>query len=558
MNKTYTSKDIAGILAERTGRKKDEIEKFIEALLGAANERIIRNQVVQIKDIGVFRVNLIKEHKRIDVNTQKTITIPAHHRLSFTPDKKFAEQVNRQFSFFEIVESQINEKSHPKFREDDDDNEENISKTEESNINNQTVIIKKEKMEEKRYPMPPVPANIAGEKVADETENLYPEEKQPEIADENNGDKPILSEDGTTDEPVDEQTQLIRMTDESGNAPDEQLHEQIPLMDDSLDDLQNEEIPLTGAPADETPDEQTQFVDNPFGNLQDEEILLTGGTEEELPDDERTQMISCPLGDDPENEEDQTLFMAPNEKTEESTTPDSYVKEDRPTATNRPGSKKSSLSPTCIALAVVLLIVLAVGAIYIVSAYRGTSSPFGKGNSGRISGGLTLPGDSAALEQMQQKAKIDSEANADTTAVSEASAAVPTTEETPATVAETPEKKAKSTSSGRKTSGSQAKSSSRSAKSTATQTSSSDQVLTKVSMEQGSRLTLLALKYYDNKVFWVYIYEFNKATIGSNPDNVPAGMEILIPAKHVYKIDAKDPASVEKARQLQGKLKGRN
>ena len=225
--------------------------------------------------------------------------------------------------------------------------------------------------------------------------------------------------------------------------------------------------------------------------------------------------------------------------------------------TNRPASKKSSLNPTYIALAVVLLIVLSVGAIYIFSAYRGTSGYLGKGNSGRVSGGLTLPGDSVALEQMQQKAKIDSGANVDTTATPEVSA-IPTPEETPATVAETSEKKAKSKSTGRKTSGSQARSSSQVAKSTATQTSSSDQVLAKVSIEQGSRLTLLAEKYYGEKVFWVYIYEFNKAKIGSNPDVVPAGMEILIPVKHLYKIDAKDPASVEKARQLQGKLKGRN
>jgi hypothetical protein len=81
-------------------------------------------------------------------------------------------------------------------------------------------------------------------------------------------------------------------------------------------------------------------------------------------------------------------------------------------------------------------------------------------------------------------------------------------------------------------------------------------VIARVKLERGSRLTLLALKYYGNKMFWVYIYDFNKGKIGSNPDNIPAGTELQIPAKHVYGIDANNAASVEKARLLQSKIKG--
>jgi hypothetical protein len=74
-------------------------------------------------------------------------------------------------------------------------------------------------------------------------------------------------------------------------------------------------------------------------------------------------------------------------------------------------------------------------------------------------------------------------------------------------------------------------------------------------MEQGGRLTLLALKYYGDKIFWVYIYDYNKAKIGANPDHIPVGKQILIPAKEVYGIDANSADSREKARLLQAEIK---
>jgi nucleoid DNA-binding protein len=83
---------------------------------------------------------------------------------------------------------------------------------------------------------------------------------------------------------------------------------------------------------------------------------------------------------------------------------------------------------------------------------------------------------------------------------------------------------------------------------------SNSKVIAKVKMTAGQRLTLLALDYYGNKIFWVYIYEYNKSKIGSNPNVIPIGMELSIPAKSVYGIDANNAASVEKARQHQTEI----
>jgi Bacterial nucleoid DNA-binding protein len=75
----------------------------------------------------------------------------------------------------------------------------------------------------------------------------------------------------------------------------------------------------------------------------------------------------------------------------------------------------------------------------------------------------------------------------------------------------------------------------------------------KETIKQGSRLTLLSLKYYGHKVFWVYIYEHNKGII-QNPNSISIGTEIVIPDASLYGIDVTNPESVEKAKLLQTEI----
>ncbi|MDD2798540.1 MAG: HU family DNA-binding protein [Bacteroidales bacterium] len=80
-----------------------------------------------------------------------------------------------------------------------------------------------------------------------------------------------------------------------------------------------------------------------------------------------------------------------------------------------------------------------------------------------------------------------------------------------------------------------------------------DDILAKVTMEPGARLTRISLKYYGEKAFWVYIYEANKSLI-RNPNRVPTGIEIVIPKKEIYQIDSNNPESVTKAKALETKI----
>lgn len=65
----------------------------------------------------------------------------------------------------------------------------------------------------------------------------------------------------------------------------------------------------------------------------------------------------------------------------------------------------------------------------------------------------------------------------------------------------------------------------------------------------GSRLTRFSKKYYDDKAFWVYIYEANKEKI-SDPDNIAIGILIRIPRLDPRLIDLANPRCIKKAREL--------
>ena len=74
-----------------------------------------------------------------------------------------------------------------------------------------------------------------------------------------------------------------------------------------------------------------------------------------------------------------------------------------------------------------------------------------------------------------------------------------------------------------------------------------------VRLHPGDRLSRLALKKYGHKAFWVYIYEENRMRL-KDPDNIPVGAVITLPAASKYQIDPTDTNSVNRALLLQRSL----
>jgi len=83
--------------------------------------------------------------------------------------------------------------------------------------------------------------------------------------------------------------------------------------------------------------------------------------------------------------------------------------------------------------------------------------------------------------------------------------------------------------------------------------SAAHQWLDTVVVEAGTRLTLLSLSYYGDKVFWVYLYIANRDVI-KDPNRVPTGASLRIPMPDRYRIDAADKESVARAAKLQREI----
>ena len=72
-------------------------------------------------------------------------------------------------------------------------------------------------------------------------------------------------------------------------------------------------------------------------------------------------------------------------------------------------------------------------------------------------------------------------------------------------------------------------------------------------IERGKYLTTIAQKYYGDKVFWVYIYRENSGRIW-NPKDLKAGFKVVVPDASKYNIDASNPESIQRAKELEKQI----
>lgn len=72
-------------------------------------------------------------------------------------------------------------------------------------------------------------------------------------------------------------------------------------------------------------------------------------------------------------------------------------------------------------------------------------------------------------------------------------------------------------------------------------------------IERGKFLTTIAQKHYGDKIFWVYIYRENSDRIW-NPRDLKAGFKVVVPDASKYGIDASNPESVRKAKELEKQI----
>ena len=385
MNSRLTIQDLAGLLAERTGKDRNSAEQFLREFIAIVSQGVFTDKVAKIKGLGSFKIVLVEKRESIHVNTGERFLIPAHYKFSFLPDKELRELVNKPFSFFETTE----------LNEDVDFTDLDVSNTvEDKEAEDESV-----------------------EEILQESEEVIVETPEP-----------------------------LQPTD------DVCVSEELPEVEQPVEEP---------SPAENDIPEQTEPENTSSDQLEEE-------TKQE------PSVANYPGMDG---------FQ---------------IEDEEPTA--------SSWIKILVSVGVVAIV--AIAGIFL---YLNRSLFLGSDTSGStVLTGMSLPGTAVVPE--------------DTTRVEEPEV----TEAEPETVEEKDTVSVESVAP------------------VVEPAAQTPKILAKVKIEPGSRLTLISLEYYGSKIFWVYLYEYNKSVI-KDPNNVPVGTEIQVPAPELYGIDKHSRASAEKA-----------
>lgn len=515
MNNRLTIQDIASLMAERTGKDKSLVELFLKEFIAQIREGVYSDKIAKVKGVGTFKIIAVDPRESIHVNTGERFLIPAHYKFSFLPDKELRDLVNKPFSFFETTE--LNENVG---FSDLDESEEAENKEADAEDESVEEVMPDEQPVEA---LPGVAPRLSAENASAimETETTHPDENQLVQPEEiPTGPLPLAI-------PIEEKP--------AETSPEEEL-------DAAADETPADEIIVSETTASETATCQTT-ADEPVAvadAIADHEITTdeptAGETETSAKETNPLPETVAATSGFPENAPGNAAAEVPG-STNEKSDPNLPLPgqgdilhpgypDCEPTdfpAANETENKKNGVTfrQNVILAFTVLMCCIGIAYLYanrhfIRAVLFGVEVVYPDPPTSAAEP-LSLP-EVPASPVAAAADTTQSAMPADTTTVrsaAEASAPAPQ----PARPA-------------------------------------SPKILATVKIEPGSRLTLISLKYYGSKIFWVYLYEYNKTRI-KDPNNIPVGTPIEVPAPETYGIDVRNKASVRKASALQTEILAR-
>ncbi|MDR0831046.1 MAG: HU family DNA-binding protein [Prevotellaceae bacterium] len=94
MTEKISTKEIAELVAQKSGATLAEIESFLDNFQEIFTQAIDKDKVLKISGLGTFKLIWNKPRKSVDVNTGEEIEIAGHYRLGFNSDSYLNELLN--------------------------------------------------------------------------------------------------------------------------------------------------------------------------------------------------------------------------------------------------------------------------------------------------------------------------------------------------------------------------------------------------------------------------------------------------------------------------------
>ena len=93
MNNRLNIQDLAGLLSERSGKERGEMERFLRDLVAVISEGVYADKIVKVKGLGTFKIIPVEKRESIHVNTGERFLIPAHYKFSFLPSRQLTRKL---------------------------------------------------------------------------------------------------------------------------------------------------------------------------------------------------------------------------------------------------------------------------------------------------------------------------------------------------------------------------------------------------------------------------------------------------------------------------------
>jgi nucleoid DNA-binding protein len=567
MNERLTTRRLVEQLVKQSGLDRKQTEKFIDSLVFYFTQEIERNKAVKIYGLGTFKVVLVRERESVHIKTGERFIIPAHHKLVYLPDKDLKEQANRMFAFFEPIETTDSKTATFKFQVIDSDTS-----------GKQNEWNEQEKMEA---------TNEEEKTVFDDTLPVSSSYFDDSEYDENDPDFHVFKRKTIVGELLSSKNEPIA----KGKACVETVPKPEPVSEGMIsEDIAPEQTSVSKETVyEEVAPEPAPVSEETVSDEADPEPLVSGMNNQEIDSkapDESVMNDSQSLKTETQKQPENVNYRKQVEKKKKSISPFLIMfllipvcviigsgsvtwylytrskKESPKTEQSTNGAEKEIASSS---------LPIGMSPDGEVSTNNGTNDELqsdSESNNGSLGGSET---DEPAADNSNETNRstattpsntttTPSSANRDSRAVADWLAPSSESSSSQARRVSEPNRQIEERnsalannsrqSSARNNSRTTAGNRNTTASAPATRTQTFP---TRVRLAAGSTLREVALEYYGDKVFWVYIYEHNKSRI-KDPDVVAVGTELVIPAPNTYGINSRSNASLQRALQKQRQL----
>ena len=96
-------KSLVDVFASKAKITKKEANAFVKAFQNIFIDALSKDKVLKITGLGSFKVTLVNERSSVDVNTGKPIKINSHYKIVFTPDSELKNIVNSPFAHLDTI-----------------------------------------------------------------------------------------------------------------------------------------------------------------------------------------------------------------------------------------------------------------------------------------------------------------------------------------------------------------------------------------------------------------------------------------------------------------------